>query len=124
MLGRADAGFGDIDAIVLNAAIGELILSGPEGLLRDQDRAAFWLDSRNVNLPTQSDPSRLEQTLDHNMLGCDDAGFADIQGTALNAAINGSIFAVPEACFVMTMACPLILLGHCLPSTPSGRGPI
>jgi hypothetical protein len=40
------------------------------------------------------------------MLGCDDAGFADIQATALNAAISGSIFAVPEACFVMTMALP------------------
>ena len=38
------------------------------------------------------------------MLGCDDAGFADIQATALNAAISGSIFAVPEACLVMTMA--------------------
>ena len=41
------------------------------------------------------------------MLGCDDAGFADIQATALKAAISGSIFAVPEACFVMTMASPL-----------------
>jgi hypothetical protein len=40
------------------------------------------------------------------MLGCDDAGFADIQATALNAAISGSIFAVPEACFVMTIALP------------------
>jgi hypothetical protein len=34
------------------------------------------------------------------------AGFADIKETALNAAISGSIFAVPEACFVMTMALP------------------
>jgi len=51
MLGRADAGFGGIHAIVLNAAIGELTLSEPEGLLRDQDRAAFWLDSRIVNHP-------------------------------------------------------------------------
>ena len=41
------------------------------------------------------------------MLGWVDAGFADIQATALNAAINGSIFAVPDACFVMTMALPL-----------------
>jgi hypothetical protein len=40
------------------------------------------------------------------MLGNDDAGFADIQATALNAAMSGSIFAVPEACFVMTMALP------------------
>jgi len=38
------------------------------------------------------------------MLGCDDAGFADIQATALSAAISGSILAVPDACFVMTMA--------------------
>jgi hypothetical protein len=38
------------------------------------------------------------------MLGWDVAGFADIQATALKAAISGSIFAVPEACFVMTMA--------------------
>ena len=30
------------------------------------------------------------------MLGCDEAGFADIQATALNAAISGSILAVPE----------------------------
>jgi hypothetical protein len=40
------------------------------------------------------------------MLGCDVAGFADIQATALKAAISGSIFAAPEACFVMTMALP------------------
>jgi hypothetical protein len=40
------------------------------------------------------------------MLGCDEAGFADIQATALNAATSGSIFAVPEACFVMTLALP------------------
>jgi hypothetical protein len=35
-------------------------------------------------------------------VGWDVAGFADIQATALNAAISGSIFAVPE----MTMALP------------------
>ena len=40
------------------------------------------------------------------MLGCNDAGFADIQATALNAAMSGSILAVPDACFVMTMALP------------------
>jgi len=40
------------------------------------------------------------------MLGCDEAGFADIQATALNAAISGSIVAVPDACFVMMMALP------------------
>jgi hypothetical protein len=40
------------------------------------------------------------------MLGWDVAGFADIHATALNAAINGSIFAVPDACFVMTMELP------------------
>jgi hypothetical protein len=28
------------------------------------------------------------------MLGCDDAGFADIQANALNAAISGSILAM------------------------------
>jgi hypothetical protein len=38
------------------------------------------------------------------MLGCDDAGLAAIQAIALNAAISGSIRAVPEACFAMTMA--------------------
>jgi hypothetical protein len=37
------------------------------------------------------------------MLGCDDAGFADIHATTLNAAIRDR-FAVPETCFVMTMA--------------------
>jgi hypothetical protein len=50
------------------------------------------------------------------MLGCDEAGFADIQATALNAAISGSIFAVPEACFVMTIALPFQLntgVRHC-----------
>ena len=41
------------------------------------------------------------------MLGCDDAGFAAIEAIALNAAISGSILAVPDACFVMTMALPL-----------------
>jgi hypothetical protein len=35
------------------------------------------------------------------MPGRDDAGFADIQATALNAAISGSILAVPDACLVM-----------------------
>jgi len=40
------------------------------------------------------------------MLGCNNGGFADIQATELNAAISGSIFALPEACFVMTMALP------------------
>ncbi len=40
------------------------------------------------------------------MLGCDESGIADIQAMALNAAISGSILAVPEACFVMTMALP------------------
>ena len=50
------------------------------------------------------------------MLGCDDAGFADIQATALNAAISGSFFAVPEACFVMTIALPFGSTRALLPS--------
>jgi hypothetical protein len=41
------------------------------------------------------------------MVGCDEAGFDDIQATALNAAMSGSILAVPEACLVMVMALPL-----------------
>jgi hypothetical protein len=41
------------------------------------------------------------------ILGCDDAGLAAIQATALNAAVNGSILAVPDACLVMMMALPL-----------------
>jgi hypothetical protein len=32
--------------------------------------------------------------------------FVDIDAMALSAAIKGSIFAVPEACFVMMMALP------------------
>jgi hypothetical protein len=57
------------------------------------------------------------------MLGCDDAGFADIQATALNAAINGSIFAVPDACLVMVMALPLgstraLLTAHAVRDCP------
>ena len=40
------------------------------------------------------------------MLGRDDQGFVDISATALKAAINGSILAEPEACFVMMMALP------------------
>jgi hypothetical protein len=36
------------------------------------------------------------------MLGCDDAGFADIQAIALNAAIKGSILAEPEASILRT----------------------
>ena len=40
------------------------------------------------------------------MLCCVDAGFEAIHATALNAAINGSIFAVPEACLVMMLALP------------------
>src|SRR5262245_36091427 len=41
------------------------------------------------------------------MLGRDDQGFVDINEIALNAAISGSIFAVPDACLVMMMALPL-----------------
>ena len=37
------------------------------------------------------------------VLGCDDAEFADIQATALNAAISGSILADP-GCFVIRIA--------------------
>jgi len=40
------------------------------------------------------------------MLRCDDAGFADIQATALNAGLCGSILAEPEAGFVMMIALP------------------
>jgi hypothetical protein len=40
------------------------------------------------------------------MPGRDGAGFAYIQATALNAAINGSISAVPGTCFVIMMALP------------------
>jgi hypothetical protein len=53
------------------------------------------------------------------MLGCDDAGFADIKATALDAAISGSILVVPDACFVMTMALPLAQRARCSPPTPS-----
>jgi hypothetical protein len=38
------------------------------------------------------------------MLGRADHGFVDINVMALNAAISRSIFAVPDACFVMRMA--------------------
>jgi hypothetical protein len=40
------------------------------------------------------------------MLGRDDQVFVDISAIALNAAISGSILAVPEACLVMMMALP------------------
>jgi hypothetical protein len=53
-----------------------------------------------------ADPASVRRAKFTKMLGWDVAGFADIHATALNAAINGSIFAVPEACFVMTMALP------------------
>src|SRR5262249_1429638 len=33
-------------------------------------------------------------------------GFVDINGMALKAAINGSIFALPDACLVMMIALP------------------
>ncbi|MCY1244841.1 hypothetical protein D9M72_579400 [compost metagenome] len=35
------------------------------------------------------------------------SGFSDIKVTALNVASSGSIFAVPDACFVIRMALPL-----------------
>ena len=41
------------------------------------------------------------------MLGLDDQGFVDISAIALNAAINGSILAEPDACLVMMIALPL-----------------
>ena len=37
------------------------------------------------------------------MLGCHDAGFSSVPATALNTSISGSIVAVPDACFVITM---------------------
>lgn len=40
------------------------------------------------------------------MLGRDDHGFVDINATALNAAINRSILADPDACLVIAMAFP------------------
>jgi hypothetical protein len=49
------------------------------------------------------------------MLGRVDQGFVDIRAIALNAAINGSILAEPDACFVMMMALPFgsTRVGHC-----------
>jgi hypothetical protein len=40
------------------------------------------------------------------MLGRTDQEFVDINAIALNAAVNGSILAEPEACLVKTMALP------------------
>jgi hypothetical protein len=40
------------------------------------------------------------------MLAWCDHGFVDIKAMALKAAINGSILAEPEACFVTRMAFP------------------
>ena len=40
------------------------------------------------------------------MLAWCDHGFVDIKAMALKAAINGSIFADPNACFAMMMALP------------------
>jgi hypothetical protein len=40
------------------------------------------------------------------MLGRYNQGFVDINAMALNAAINGSILAEPDACFVIMMALP------------------
>jgi hypothetical protein len=37
------------------------------------------------------------------MLGREDQGFVDINAMALNAAISGSILALPDACLVMMM---------------------
>ena len=36
----------------------------------------------------------------------DDHGFVDISAIALNAAISGSILALPDACLVVMMALP------------------
>lgn len=41
------------------------------------------------------------------MLGRVDQGLEHISAIALNAAINGSILALPDACLVMIMALPL-----------------
>jgi hypothetical protein len=41
------------------------------------------------------------------MLGRVDHGFVDIKAMALKAAISGSIFIIPDACFVMMMALPI-----------------
>ena len=54
------------------------------------------------------------------MLGCDDHGFVDINAMALNAAINGSILALPDACFVMMMALPFGST-RALPTAPAIR---
>jgi hypothetical protein len=57
------------------------------------------------------------------MLGRVDHGFVDINAMALNAAISGSIFADPEACFVMMMAFPrgstrALLTAHAIRACP------
>jgi hypothetical protein len=51
-------------------------------------------------------------------------GFVDISAMALNAAINGSIFAMPDACLVMTVALPFgstRALPTAMPSAPARR---
>jgi hypothetical protein len=45
--------------------------------------------------------------LDHKDARLRRRRIAAIEAIALNAAISGSILAVPDACFVMTMALPL-----------------
>ena len=57
------------------------------------------------------------------MFGCDDAVFAAIHAIALNAAISGSILAVPDARFVMAMALPFgstraLLTAHAIRACP------
>ena len=56
-------------------------------------------------------------------LGRADQGFVDINAMALSAAISGSILAVPDACFVMTMALPFgsaraLLAAHAIRACP------
>jgi hypothetical protein len=56
------------------------------------------------------DKSLLRQSPHHEitkMLASTDHWFVDINAIALNAAIRGSIFAEPDACFMMMIALPL-----------------
>jgi hypothetical protein len=52
----------------------------------------------------RSTPEKAAKLYITNMLGRADHGFVDINVMELNAAISRSIFAVPDACFVMRMA--------------------
>ena len=78
-------------------------------LIRSANESGRWAAvRRTADIGRRSRASGLRATLkSQRCLAASTRGFVDINAMALNAAINGSIFALSDACLVMRMAFPI-----------------